>query len=180
MNETTYDEAIFAMGCFWCAESAFYDPATQAKRSGIIDLSVGYTGGASTQPTYHDHNGHQEAIKIVFDPHVISYAQLLDIFWRNIDPFDQGGQFYDRGVSYVPVLFFQNQQQRQSIEHAKEKIEQALGRSVAVAIKPASPFYHAEDYHQNYKLKNPMAYDAYRRGSQRDQRLADIWQQEDI
>lgn len=175
MNDTSHTEAIFAMGCFWSGETAFQDHVTDAKIPGIISLKVGYTGGESKNPTYDNHEGHREAVKIVYDPQLISYEQLLDIFWHNIDPFNNEGQFCDSGPSYAPAIFFQDSIQKQKIEESKEKVEKALGKRINIDIEEALPFYDAEEYHQNFKVKNPKAYDSYRRGCHRDQRLADIW-----
>lgn len=175
MKNSSYQEAVFAMGCFWSGESAFQDHETDAKLPGIISIKVGYTGGKSQNPTYENHEGHQEAIKIVFNPEIISYDQLLDIFWHNIDPFNYEGQFCDIGPSYAPAIFFLNETQKHKIKASIEKAEKFLGKSIKIAIKEVSVFYDAEEYHQNFKVKNPKAYASYRQGCQRDQSLADIW-----
>ncbi|MGI4851031.1 MAG: peptide-methionine (S)-S-oxide reductase MsrA [Janthinobacterium lividum] len=175
MKTMPQQEALFAMGCFWSGESAFQDHDTNAQLPGIISIKVGYTGGTSKNPTYESHEGHQEAVQIIFDPSIISYKQLLEVFWHNIDPFNNEGQFCDIGASYIPAIFFKSVEQKQTIEESKAKVEKVLKRPIMIAIKEATPFYNAEEYHQNFKVKNPEAYDSYRRGSRRDQRLGDIW-----
>jgi peptide-methionine (S)-S-oxide reductase len=168
-------EAIFAMGCFWCGAAAFADHDTNEKLPGIIAIRSGYTGGTSTNPIYPAHEGHQEAVKVVFDPDQIPYETVLDIFWHNIDPFDGKGQFCDKGDSYKAVIFYKDDAQKKSAFASKKAIEMQLGKSVVTEIKAATPFYDAEDYHQDYKRKNPVRYKVYRWNCGRDQRLSEIW-----
>jgi peptide-methionine (S)-S-oxide reductase len=168
-------EAIFAMGCFWCGAAAFADHDTNQKLPGIIEVRVGFAGGMSINPTYASHEGHQEAVKVVFDPKRISYAKLLDIFWHNIDPFDDTGQFCDKGDPYKSAIFFQNADQEREAQASKEAIEKRLGKKVVTDLKLATPFYDAEDYHQDYKIKNPIRYKIYRWNCGREQRLQEIW-----
>lgn len=172
-------EAIFAMGCFWCGAAAFTDPDTKEKFpgiiDGIIDVRVGYTGGVSTNPTYPAHEGHQEAVKVVFNPEAISYERLLEIFWHNVDPFDDKGQFCDKGKTYTSTLYFKDDDQKKKALDSKRAVERKLGKRVVTEIKPASPFYDAEEYHQDYKSKNPMRYTGYRWSCGRDKRLKEIW-----
>ena len=172
---TTTQEAIFAMGCFWCGAAAFADHDTNEKLPGIIEVKSGYTGGTSTNPTYPSHVGHQEAVKVVFDPSKISYAQLLEIFWRNVDPFDDKGQFCDKGMSYVSAIYFKDLDQQKQAQDSKEAVQKKLGQKIVTELKPASPFYDAEEYHQDYKIKNPVRYKIYRWNCGRDQRLREIW-----
>ena len=172
---TTTQEAIFAMGCFWCGAAAFADHDTNEKLPGIIEVKSGYTGGTSTNPTYPSHEGHQEAVKVVFDPSKISYAQLLEIFWRNVDPFDDKGQFCDKGMSYVSAIYFKDLDQQKQAQDSKEAVQKKLGQKIVTELKPASPFYDAEEYHQDYKIKNPVRYKIYRWNCGRDQRLREIW-----
>lgn len=168
-------EAIFAMGCFWCGAAAFANHETDEKLPGIIEIKVGFTGGVSSNPTYASHEGHQEAVKVVFDPKRISYAQLLDIFWHNIDPFDDDGQFCDKGNPYKASIFFQNADQEKQAQASKDAIEKDFGKPVVTTLKTAAPFYDAEDYHQDYKIKNPIRYKVYRWNCGRDKRLKEIW-----
>lgn len=168
-------EAIFAMGCFWCGASEFTNHETNEKLPGILRVRVGYTGGSFANPTYENHPGHKEAVKVVFDPKVISYATLLDIFWHNVDPFDAKGQFCDKGAPYTAGIFYQGDDQLSKATKSKEEIEKYLGQAVVTEIKPASIFYDAEEYHQNYKIKNPVRYQYYRWNCGRDTRLEEIW-----
>jgi peptide-methionine (S)-S-oxide reductase len=162
--------AIFAGGCFWCMESAF-DPI-----SGVKETISGYTGGSLENPTYEQvrtgETGHYEAVKVLFDPHHITYDQLLDIFWHNIDPFDEKGQFCDKGLSYRSAIFYQDKDQKEKAQTSKSQIEDLLGQPVVTELLSASPFYSAEDHHQKYYQKNPTRkfynYD-------RQQRLEQIW-----
>lgn len=168
-------EAIFAMGCFWCGAAAFTNHETDQKLRGVVEVKVGFAGGMSINPTYASHEGHQEVVKVVFDPKKISYAQLLDIFWHNIDPFDDNGQFCDRGSPYKASIFFQNTEQEKQAQASKEAVEKRLGKQVVTELKIATPFYDAEDYHQDYKIKNPYRYNFYRWNCGRDKRLKEIW-----
>jgi peptide-methionine (S)-S-oxide reductase len=168
-------QAIFAMGCFWCGAAAFFDHDTNEMLPGIITVRVGYTGGISTNPTYPAHEGHQEAVKIDFDPTKISYKQLLDIFWHNVDPFDGKGQFCDKGQSYISAIYVKDDEQKKQAEESKKAIEQKFNQTVATEIKAASLFTDAEAYHQDYKRKNPVRYKVYRWNCGRDQRLNEIW-----
>lgn len=167
--------AIFTMGCFWCGAAAFADHETNINFPGILSVKAGYTGGNSTNPTYPSHEGHQEAVKVVFDPQKISYEKLLDIFWHNVDPFDAKGQFCDKGPSYISAIYPQNPEQEKQALESKKTIERELSRSVVTEIKSASPFYEAEDYHQDYKIKNPIRYKVYRWNCGRDKRLNEVW-----
>lgn len=167
--------AIFAMGCFWCAETEFDSLA------GVKDVTVGYAGGNKKNPTYENHDGYKEAIKVDFDPDIISYEKLLDIFWKNIDPFDQYGQFCDKGFSYTAAIYYQDNEQLKVANRSKEKVAQALtndrqpGLLIKTEILQATTFYAAEDYHQDYKKKNPLKYKFYRWNCGRDARLAEVW-----
>ena len=170
--------AIFAGGCFWCMEPPF------EKQPGVLSVTSGYTGGQKLNPTYHEVSaggtGHTEAIEIVFDPAKISYPQLLEILWMNIDPTDGNGQFVDRGNQYRSAIFYLNEEQRLLAEASK----QALGKSgrfdkpIVTEIVPASTFYPAEEYHQDYYKKNPLRYKFYRYNSGRDRFLDKKWGEE--
>ncbi|KPK99258.1 MAG: methionine sulfoxide reductase [Omnitrophica WOR_2 bacterium SM23_72] len=167
------EKAIFSGGCFWCMEPPF------EKLDGVTEVVSGYTGGSGENPTYEDYaqKGHIEAIQVTYDPAKVSYQKLLDVFWRQIDPTDDAGQFCDRGPAYRTAIFYENEAQKQQAEQSKAELD-ASGRykkSVATDILPASTFYKAEDYHQDYYQKNPSAYKAYRLTCGRDQFLKKTW-----
>lgn len=168
-------KATFAGGCFWCMEPPF------ASLPGVISVTSGYTGGHKANPTYEEVSaggtGHAEAVEIVYDPAQIGYARLLEIFWHNIDPLDAGGQFCDRGQQYRPAIFHHGDEQKRLAEESKQALEQSgrFQQPVVVAIEPASTFYPAEDYHQDYYRKNPVRYKFYRYSCGRDQRLETLW-----
>jgi methionine-S-sulfoxide reductase len=167
--------AIFAGGCFWCMEPPF------EKLPGVAAVTSGYTGGTWEYPTYEEvstgRTGHVEAVEIVYDPETISYDQLLEVFWRNIDPTDPGGQFVDRGEQYRSAIFYLDEEQRRLAEASRIRLEQSglFERPVVTEILPAAVFYRAEEYHQDYYRKNPVRYRFYRYGSGRDQFLNRIW-----
>jgi peptide-methionine (S)-S-oxide reductase len=169
------EEATFAMGCFWCGESEFRDHETSELLPGIIDVKPGYTGGTLENPTYESHEGHKEGVHVIFDPSVISYVEILDIFWRNIDLFDNKGQFCDKGDPYKAVLFYHNETQKVQAEAFRDKIQEKLHQKILTPLLPAEKFWDAEEYHQNYKKKNPIKYKYYRWNCGRDQRLSEIW-----
>ena len=165
--------AIFAGGCFWCMVHPFDE------LPGVMSVTSGYTGGQKVNPTYEQvsagDTGHVEAVQIVFDPKQIGYEKLLEVFWRNVDPLDKGGQFCDRGSTYTSAVFYQNDEQKKLAEQSKAAIEKKLGKQVVTAIRPAATFYAAEDYHQDYYKKNPLRYKYYRYSCGRDQRLEELW-----
>jgi peptide methionine sulfoxide reductase msrA/msrB len=167
--------AVFAGGCFWCTESDF------EKLPGVMDTVSGYTGGAGINPTYEEVSaggtGHVEAVQIIYDPARLTYDQLLDAFWRHVNPTDAGGQFVDRGSQYRSVIFHVDEDQRRKAEASKKALEASgqFDRPIVTEILPAGPFYKAEDYHQNYYKKNPARYRYYRWHSGRDQFLTDAW-----
>lgn len=167
--------ATFAGGCFWCMVSPFEE------LPGIVGVVSGYTGGHTVNPTYEEvcseTTGHAEAVQITFDPEVFPYSKLLDIFWRSVDPTDPGGQFHDRGSSYRPAIFYHNEEQRQQAEASKEALERSgrFDRPIAVTLEPASAFYPAEEYHQDYHHKNPLRYKYYRSGSGREAFIQRHW-----
>lgn len=175
MNPEKKEVAIFAMGCFWCGESEFRDHISGKLLPGITSLRVGYAGGTHPNPTYENHEGYKEAVKIEFDPTVISYEKLLDIFWHNVDPFDPKGQFCDKGFPYTSVIFYQNNAQKKTALTALHNTQKVLGKNIVTELLPATTFYDAEEYHQNYKKKNPVRYKFYRWNCGRDQRLRAIW-----
>ncbi len=172
-EENQLDQAIFAGGCFWCMESDF------EKIPGVRDVVSGYAGGTGKNPTYEDYGrkGYTEVVRITFDPSVITYGKLLDLFWLHIDPTDEGGQFCDRGNEYISAIFYANQAQKEMAEKSKKALEKSglLKKPIATKIIQAGEFYPAEDYHQNYHEKNPIRYKFYRFNCGRDARLKEIW-----
>lgn len=170
--------ATFAGGCFWCMEPPF------DKLEGVISTTSGYTGGQVASPSYHQVSsggtGHTEAVQIVYDPSRISYSRLLEVFWRNIDPLDAGGQFCDRGNQYRSAVFYHDAEQRRLAEQSKEELAQkpAFGKPIVTEITAAGEFYPAEEYHQNYYKKNPLRYRFYRSRCGRDKVLENYWQPE--
>ncbi len=177
--KSSKETAIFAMGCFWCGESEFRDDSG-APLKGIISLRVGYAGGSTTHPTYESHEGYKEAVKIVFDPLVLSYTKLLDIFWHNVDAFDAKGQFCDKGFPYTSVIFVGNNAQKKAAMATKAEIEKHFGAPVHTEILESQTFVDAEEYHQNYKHKNPVRYRYYRWNCGRDQRLKQLWPEKSL
>jgi peptide methionine sulfoxide reductase msrA/msrB len=177
-NQAQLQTATFAGGCFWCTEADF------AKHGGIVEVISGYTGGQKANPTYEEvcsgRTGHYEAVQIKFDSAKISYNQLLDLYWRSVDPTDAGGQFVDRGSQYRAAIFYHTAEQQQHAEASKAALA-ASGRftkPIAVAILPAQTFYPAEDYHQKYYQTCPLRYKSYRSNSGRDQFREKAWGQE--
>lgn len=173
--ERSYELATFAGGCFWCMVKPFdrYD--------GVIQVVSGYTGGHKENPTYEEvctHlTGHYEAVQITFDPQVIPYSRLLELFWQQIDPTDPGGQFFDRGSSYRSAIFYHTEAQREEAIASKEALDQS-GRfetPVVTEIIPAKEFYPAEDYHQDFYKKNPAHYNRYSEASGRERFKAHYW-----
>jgi peptide methionine sulfoxide reductase msrA/msrB len=167
--------AVFAGGCFWCTESDF------EKVDGVIDAISGYTGGKVTDPSYEQVSaggtGHLESVKVIYDPSKVTYQQLLDVFWRHIDPTDPGGQFVDRGNQYRSAIFYADAQQHKLAEASKELLARSgqFDKPIATEILPLGPFYKAEDYHQDYYKKNPIRYKWYRSGSGRDRFIEQAW-----
>lgn len=165
--------AVFAAGCFWCVEKAFDHVP------GVTETISGYCGGKTENPTYEQvkmgKTGHYESVKVVYDPKQISYEKLLDVFWRNVDPYDPRGQFCDRGSQYRAVIFTDGEDQQQAAEASLEKLSELSRRKIVTEIKPASEFYPAEIYHQDYYLKNPVQYQIYRNQCGRDRRLMQVW-----
>ena len=168
-------KATFAGGCFWCVESGFMD------LPGVLDVISGYTGGHSENPTYEQvcsgTSGHIEAVEVYFDSTEISYLELVESFWRQIDPTDKDGQFADRGPQYQPVIFYHNDDQRQTAEQSRAELDASgrFSKPIATDILPAPPFYRAEEHHQKYCVKNPTHYKAYRYGSGREIFLQYTW-----
>ncbi|MFP3927288.1 MAG: peptide-methionine (R)-S-oxide reductase MsrB [Desulfobacteraceae bacterium] len=170
------ETATFAGGCFWCMESDF------EKVEGVVEVVSGYTGGDKEDPSYEEVStggtGHFEAVQVHYDPDKVSYRELLDIFWRHVDPTDPGGQFVDRGPQYRTAVFYQTQEQKDIAETSKRELNDSgkLDGPVVTEILPLRTFYPAEDYHQGYYRKNPAHYRRYRTGSGRDQALDRLWE----
>ncbi len=166
------EEAIFAGGCFWCLEHDL------EKLDGVVSAESGYSGGDLINPTYQDHSGHQEVVKVIFDSDIISYKDLLKQYWVNIDPFDNNGQFCDRGDSYKPVIFTSNQEQKRDAKESQETISVRLNiplEQLKVNIVESKVFWVAENYHQDFAVKNPLKYNFYRTSCGRDNRLKKVW-----
>lgn len=169
-------KAVFAGGCFWCMEPQFNDI------DGVMEVVVGYTGGTQPNPTYEQvsagNSGHVEAIEVTYDPVKVSYETLLTVFWQNIDPLDAEGQFCDKGAQYRAAIFYHDDQQRALAETSKAQVAEKLGAEIATLIEPAKTFYKAEDYHQEFYIKNREHYKRYKQGCGRDERLREVWQGE--
>jgi peptide-methionine (S)-S-oxide reductase len=166
-------KATFAGGCFWCMEPPF------DKLDGVVSTTSGYTGGHTANPTYEQvssgRTGHTEAVEVVYDPRKVTYAQLLEVFWRNIDPLTANAQFCDTGSQYRAGIFVHDEAQRRLAEETKRAVAQRLEKPIVTEVVAASKFWPAEEYHQDYYKKNPIRYQYYRAGCGRDQRLEAIW-----
>ena len=165
-------EAIFAGGCFWCLEHDL------EKLDGVVSAESGYSGGDLVNPTYENHVGHQEVVKIIFNSDIISYKDLLEQYWVNIDPFDGNGQFCDRGDSYKPVIYTSNDAQIREVKESQDRISLALNIPLdqfKVKILNSKTFWLAENYHQDFAVKNPLKYNFYRTSCGRDNRLKKVW-----
>ena len=168
------NKAYFAGGCFWCMEDAF------EKIKGVEEVISGYSGGTSINPTYKEvtygSTGHFEVAEIIYDVDIISYKEILNLYWKNIDPFDSAGQFCDKGLSYRSVAFYNNINEKNEIEKSIGKIEKKFkGKKVVTFIKKFEKFYPAEDYHQDYYQENFMNYLLYKKACGREQTLKNIW-----
>jgi peptide-methionine (S)-S-oxide reductase len=174
-KEVNYQIATFAGGCFWCMISPF------KKLVGVLDTRSGYTGGHLENPTYKEvkaqTTGHYEAVQIAFDPVIISYEELLEVFWRQIDPMDKEGQFQDRGSSYRAAIFYENEDQRIEAEASRKALEESgrFDRPIVTEILPAAVFYPAEEYHQDFYIKSPLEYMEDRKKSGRDEFVQRYW-----
>lgn len=174
-EEKSNEVATFAGGCFWCVEADF------EKVEGVLSAVSGFTGGEEEAPTYKDvaygRTGHTEAVQVTYDPRRVSYKDLVDIFWRSIDPHDAGGQFCDRGKQYRTGIFYHDEKQKEIAVLSKQLLEKGgtLKQPIVTAIEPFREFYPADDSHQNFYRTNPVRYYSYRRGCGRDGRLKDIW-----
>jgi peptide-methionine (S)-S-oxide reductase len=172
---TKTETATFAGGCFWCMQPPF------DKLDGVISTTVGYTAGHKKNPTYEEvssgKTGHAEAIQVVFDPEKISYSELLETFWKNIDPLALNRQFCDVGTQYRSGIYYHNPEQEKAAKQSLQQLEKSkpFEGVIVTEILPASTFYPAEDYHQDYYQKNPLRYKFYRYSCGRDQRLQELW-----
>jgi peptide-methionine (S)-S-oxide reductase len=169
--------ATFAGGCFWCVEADF------DKVGGVISTTSGYTGGRTPNPTYEEVSrggtGHAESVEIGYDPAKVSYEKLLDVFWHDIDPLAKNSQFCDHGDQYRTAIFYHDEEQRRLAEASKTAVQAHFKQPIATQITAAGPFYRAEDYHQDYYLKNPIRYKFYRFNCGRDARLEELWGKKD-
>ncbi len=175
MIDSKMETATFACGCFWCTETAF------TNLDGVISVTSGYSGGHVKDPTYDEvckgTTGHYECVQIIFDPKIISYTELLDIFWRQIDPTDGSGSFVDRGSQYLSVIFYHNELQKKIAETSKSELEESkiFDKPILTRIIKFSEFYPAEEYHQQFCRKNPVRYYSYRNASGRDKYIEKVW-----
>ena len=165
--------ATFAGGCFWCMEPPFDE------LPGVVSTTSGYTGGRMANPTYEQVSSgttaHAESVQVRYDPKRVSYEKLLEVFWLNIDPLTANRQFCDRGSQYRSAIFYHDEEQRRLAQGSKEALDGRFGESIVTEIMPASRFYPAEEYHQDYYKKNPLRYKLYRWNCGRDARLAQLW-----
>ena len=174
-DRSQQNKATFAGGCFWCMEEAF------EKIEGVASAVSGYTGGQVGNPTYEQVSaggtGHAESIEIIFDPSKVTYKQLLDVFWRNVDPTTPNAQFCDHGNQYRTAIFYHDESQKQLIEESKQRIEssKSFPEFIVTEIAPASVFYTAEEYHQDFYIKNPIRYKYYKWNCGRANRLEQLW-----
>lgn len=173
-TSTQAAKTVLAGGCFWCMEADF------EKLEGVTDVVSGFTGGTLPEPTYNgNHAGHYEAVEITYNPERVSYRKLIDHFWVNIDPFDERGQFCDKGHSYLAAIFVANEEERRIAEESKQRVIAMFpGQTVVMPILDASTFWPikgAESYHQDFYKKSPLRYAFYRSGCGRDKRLKEIW-----
>jgi peptide-methionine (S)-S-oxide reductase len=172
-REAKSAKAVFAGGCFWSVEK-FFDQV-----DGVVATVSGFSGGKTKNPTYEQvvsgKTGHAESVQVTYDPKKVRYEKLLDVFWRNIDPFTPGGQFCDFGSQYRTVIFYNDETEKRAAETSKNVLQGIFKRTVATEVVPATPFYPAEQYHQDFHLKNPDRYEQYRIGCGRDFQLEQIW-----
>ncbi len=172
-ENSKYEKAYFAGGCFWCMEESFDNV------NGVINSVSGYSGGHLKNPTYKDvvykDTGHVETLEVTYDPKKTSFQNLLDIFWKNIDPFDKYGQFCDKGKSYRSVVFFKDSKEKRVIRDSIQKIEKRFDAEIVTLVWKFDKFYKAEEYHQDYYQKNFIRYLAYKKACQREEILNKIW-----
>jgi|CXWL01.1.fsa_nt_gi peptide-methionine (S)-S-oxide reductase len=166
-------DAVFAGGCFWCMEGPF------EKLDGVVAAISGYSGGDVVDPIYEQvgtgRTGHAEAVRVIYDPKKVSFAALVAVFWKNIDPLQANGQFCDLGPEYRSALFYGNDAEKATAELTRDTVAEKLGKTLATEIVPRKPFYAAEAYHQDFYRTNPEHYHRYRAGCGRDDRLRELW-----
>jgi peptide methionine sulfoxide reductase msrA/msrB len=168
-------KATFAGGCFWCMQPPF------EQLKGVVSVKAGYTGGKKENPSYEEvssgSTGHAEAVEVIFDPSKISYNELLDTFWQNVDPTAVNAQFADHGTQYRTAIFYHSEEQKKEAEASRDRLSKSgkFHRPIVTQIVPATPFYYAEDYHQDYAKKNPLHYNAYKVGSGRESFIERTW-----
>ncbi|MEM9569224.1 MAG: peptide-methionine (S)-S-oxide reductase MsrA [Cyanobacteria bacterium P01_E01_bin.34] len=174
-SDENLDTATFAGGCFWCMEHPFDEI------DGVVDTTVGYAGGTVESPSYRQvssgNTGHAEVVQVTYDPKQVSYEDLLEVYWVNVDPLDDGGQFCDRGNQYRTAIFVHDDEQLNAAETSKTEISEQFSEPVATQIATVTEFYPAEDYHQDYSDRNPIRYNYYRLACGRDRRLTEVWGQ---
>lgn len=179
MNPENLARATLAGGCFWCMEPPFQ------KLDGVVDVVSGYTGGHKANPTYEEvtagGTGHVEAVQILYDPSRVSYSELLEVFWRNIDPTDEYGQFVDRGPQYATAIFYHDEEQKRLAEQSRQKLQDSgrFDRPIVTEIRELEEFYEAEAYHQDYYQTHKTQYNLYRHGSGRDRFIEKAWEDDD-
>jgi peptide methionine sulfoxide reductase msrA/msrB len=173
LNNTEYEKATFAGGCFWCIEAALQE------KEGVVEAISGYTGGEKANPTYQEvsagNTGHYEAVLVIYDPKIISYKELLDFFFFQIDPTDDQGQFTDKGAQYKTAVFYHNEEQKKIAEETKKQLQEQFDKPIVTEILPIKEFYEAESYHQDYYKKSALHYNIYKKGSGREEKLEEIW-----
>lgn len=171
------DTAVFAGGCFWCMEAEF------SHKDGVTDVVSGFAGEGATAPSYDDvgtgRTGFKEAVQVTYDPKIVTYPQLLDIFWSNVDPFDDKGQFCDKGTQYQAAIYFGTKEEQALAQSSLAAVEKKFGKKVATQILPHANFHAAEDYHQDFYEKNKDHYERYKKGCGRTETLEDIWGEDD-
>ena len=167
------EKAYFAGGCFWCMEESF------EKKDGVLEVISGYSGGKTKNPTYKEvtygNSGHFEVVEIVYDRDKVNFAELLDHFWKNIDPFDEYGQFCDKGYSYRSVAFYQNKKQKELIDNSIIKLQKKFNREIVTYVRKFDSFYIAEEFHQDYYQIKFLNYLQYKKACGRDRKLKKIW-----
>lgn len=174
---STTATVVFAGGCFWCMQPPF----DKLKSKGVISTRVGYAGGSKVNPTYEETSaggtGHRESIEVTYDPQKITFKQLLETFWHNVDPFDTKGQFCDKAEQYTSAVFYKTPEEKAEYDKSLETVKKTalVKGEIATIAKPFTNFYPAEEYHQSYYSKNPIRYAYYRNGCGRDKRLKEIW-----
>jgi len=177
-ENNSFEKATFAGGCFWCIEASFEEV------EGVIKAVSGYTGGEKENPSYEEvltgTTGHKESVEITFDPEKVSYKELIELFWRQINPTDDIGQFSDKGSQYRTAIFYHNETQKKIAEESKKELDESgkFDKPIVTEILPAEKFYPAEEYHQDYSKKRTVRYNIYKKGSGREGYLKETWENE--